>query len=45
MIAVGPMLDRVLEATADMDVTVLYATTVAPFDADTLAREATGRPT
>jgi transketolase len=42
VIAVGPMLDRTLEATVDMDVTVLYATTLAPFDAATLAREATG---
>jgi transketolase len=36
IIAVGPMLDRVLEATAEMDVTVLYATTVMPFDSWTL---------
>ncbi|MEZ4707314.1 MAG: transketolase C-terminal domain-containing protein [Caldilineaceae bacterium] len=36
VLAVGPMLDRTLEAVADMDLTVLYATTVAPFDAATL---------
>ena len=30
VIAVGPMLDRTLEATAGMDVTVLYATTRSP---------------
>jgi transketolase len=42
VIAVGPMLDRTLEATAGMDVTVLYATTVTPFDADTLNRELAG---
>lgn len=40
VIAVGPMLDRVLEAANGFDATVLYATTVAPFDADGLAREA-----
>jgi transketolase len=38
-IAVGPMLDRVLSATEDLDVTVLYATTVRPFDSDTLRAE------
>ncbi len=37
VIAVGPMLDPVREATAELDVTVLYYTTVAPFDARTLA--------
>jgi transketolase len=39
VIAVGPMLDRTLKATADLDVTVLYATTVRPFDAETLRPE------
>jgi transketolase len=38
VLAVGPM----LEATRDADLTVLYATTLAPFDAETLAREMTG---
>ena len=39
VIAVGPMLDRTLEATADLDATILYATTVRPFDAETLRAE------
>ena len=36
VIAAGPLLDATLEATADMDVTVLYMTTARPFDADGL---------
>lgn len=36
VIAVGTGLNIVLEAVADLDVTVLYYTTVAPFDAATL---------
>jgi transketolase len=42
VIAAGPLLDATLEATADMDVTVLYMTTARPFDADTLRSSLTG---
>lgn len=40
IIAVGPALRHVLPAVADLDVTVLYCTTVAPFDSETLRRYA-----
>ncbi|MDQ0379918.1 transketolase [Amycolatopsis thermophila] len=42
VLAVGPMLDRVLAATDGLDVTVLYATTVRPFDGATLRSAVTG---
>ena len=38
VIAVGPMLDAVLDATEGLDTTVLYATTVRPFDTAALRR-------
>jgi len=44
VIAVGPMLDPVLAAIDDRDVTIAYCTTVAPFDADTLRAIAGATP-
>ncbi|MER7516521.1 transketolase C-terminal domain-containing protein [Streptomyces sp. NPDC126499] len=42
VVAVGPMLDNVLAATEGLDVTVLYATTVRPFDGEGLRRAVAG---
>lgn len=36
VIAVGPMLDPVVEATRHLDVTILYAATIRPFDSGAL---------
>lgn len=43
VIAVGPLCDAVLEATADLDVSVLYAATVRPFDGSTLRQSVAGQ--
>jgi transketolase len=40
VVAVGPLLDEVLAATEGLDVSVLYATTVRPFDEQALRRAA-----
>src|SRR5439155_21124947 len=42
VVAVGPVLSSVLSAVEGLDVTVLYCTTVAPFDVDTLCDLCTG---
>ncbi|WP_415958959.1 transketolase family protein [Streptomyces sp. 021-4] len=44
VVAVGPMLDNVLAAAEGLDVSVLYATTVRPFDAAGLRRAAGAGP-
>jgi transketolase len=36
VVAVGPMLDRTLAAVQNLDLTLLYTTTIAPFDEETL---------
>jgi transketolase len=42
VVAVGPTLDRVLAATAELDVSVAYASTVRPFDATGLRAALSG---
>jgi transketolase len=43
LIVVGQLLDSVLEAAEGLDVTILYYTTLAPFDRETLAKYANAR--
>jgi len=42
IIVVGPMLDKIKEACKDLDVTILYYTTLEPFDKKTLAENIVG---
>ncbi len=42
ILAVGPVLSYTLPAVKDLDVTVLYSTTVAPFDAETFRAHCRG---
>lgn len=42
VVVVGPLLEATVETVAGMDVTVLYCTTIAPFDGETLRQECTG---
>jgi transketolase len=42
IIAVGPMLEKVQVACKDLDVTILYYTTLQPFDHDTLRKNIRG---
>jgi transketolase len=44
VVAAGPFLSRTLDALDGIDATVLYATTLVPFHAETLAREAAPTP-
>jgi transketolase len=44
ILAFGPMLDRTIEAAEGLDVTILYATSLRPFDADGLAAIVGDRP-
>ena len=44
LVVAGPLLDRTLAAVVELDVTVLYATTVAPFDGATLRKVAGETP-
>lgn len=42
VVVVGPMLDKVKEACKNIDVTIIYYTTLEPFDTETLASNISG---
>lgn len=42
VVVVGPMLDTVSEAVKELDITLLYYTTISPFDSDTLRENLSG---
>jgi len=42
VIAVGPLLDKVISATKDLDVTVIYLATIRPFDTETIRKNMAG---
>lgn len=42
VVVVGPLLDKVIDATKNLDVTVIYMTTIRPFDTETIQKNITG---
>jgi len=42
VIAVGPLLDKVIDPTKNLDVTVIYLTTIRPFDTETIKKNIAG---
>lgn len=42
VIAIGPLLDKVINATKNLDVTVIYLTTIRPFDTETIKKNIAG---
>jgi transketolase len=42
VVAIGPLLDKVMNATKNLDVTVIYLTTIRPFDTETVKKNIAG---
>lgn len=42
VIAIGPLLDKVINATKNLDITVIYLTTIRPFDTETVKKNISG---